>query len=352
MILSINPGSSSLKYKLYDASLNVVSEDNINIENGATGYNLAIEKILKYIDTNSLEIDKIAVRVVHGGPNYNETAEVNDEVISEIEKYSVLAPLHNPWALNVINSFMGKFDQNKIIAVFDTGYFNSLSLDASIYAIGPVESDIKIKRYGFHGISHKFMQTQADPDNTKKVITIHLGAGCSISAINKGNVVATSMGLTPDEGLVMQTRSGDLDPGLVLHLVSKIGLEATKELIEKKSGLLGLTGTDGSMVEVLLLAGEEVTGADSISKYDKTEGNIKKAILALNVYTNKIKHYIGGYTALMGGVDIIVFSGKIGANSKPIRNKVISGLEYMGNFEIQVVETDEELAMAKLVIEN
>jgi acetate kinase len=349
MILSINPGSSSLKYKLFDSSLSLISEDNISIEDGSVDFNLAIEKMLKYIEANFTEIEKVAVRVVHGGPNNNDLAQINDQILSEIEKYSVLAPLHNPPALNVIKNLIEKFGQDKIYAVFDTGYFNSLPEEASRYALGNIETPIIIKRYGFHGISHKAMQTYADLENLKKVITIHLGAGCSMSAIKEGKVIATSMGLTPDEGLVMQTRCGDIDPGLVLYLTSEIGLEKTKELIEKKSGLAGLTGTSGNMIDVLLLAGEEVTGADLDLKYEKSEETVKKAKLALNIYINKIKQYIGSYTALMGGLDTIVFSGKIGSNSKVIRDKAVSGLDYLGEFEIKVIEADEELAMARLV---
>lgn len=349
MILSINPGSSSLKYKLFDSSLGVISEDNFVISDGLEDYNLAIEKMFKLIEGNFAEIEKIAVRVVHGGPNYSDSIQINDEVLTEIEKYSVLAPLHNPPALNVINNLTQKFGQDKIFAVFDTGYFYSLPEEASKYALGNIVTSVAIKRYGFHGISHKFMQEKGDPENSKKLITIHLGAGCSISAIDKGKVMATSMGLTPDEGLVMQTRSGDLDPGLVLYLVSQIGLDETKELIEKKSGLAGMTGTEGSMIDVLLLAGEEVTGADANIKIEKTEENIKKTKLALNIYTNRIKQYIGAYSALMAGIDKVVFSGQIGSNSKVIRDKVMSNMEYLGNIEIEIVEADEELAMAKLV---
>ena len=349
MILSINPGSSSLKYKLFDSSLNVVSEDNIAIEDGSVDFNLAIDKMLKYVESNFAEIEKVVVRVVHGGPNNGEVSKVNDEILSEIEKYSALAPLHNPPALNVIKSLTQKFGQDKIFAVFDTGYFNSLPEESSKYALGSIETPITIKRYGFHGISHKVMQGEADPQNSKKVISIHLGAGCSMTAISSGKVITTSMGLTPDEGLVMQTRSGNLDPGLVLYLASEIGLEKAKELIEKKSGLAGITGTSGSMIDILLLAGEEVSGGDHDLKYEKTEENIKKAKLALNIYINRIKEYIGAYSALMGGLDTIIFSGKIGSNSKVIRDKVTSDLDYLGEIEIKEIEADEELAMAKIV---
>lgn len=350
MILSINPGSSSFKYKLFDTSLNVVSEDDLALDQNTGSCSLAIEKMFKFLEADFSEIEKVAVRVVHGGPNNKEVAQINDKILAEIEKYKPLAPLHNPLALSIIKSLEGKLDQNKIYAVFDTGYFNSLPEEASCYPIGPTETSIEIRRYGFHGISHKFMQSEADPENEKKVVTIHLGAGCSISAIKNGKVLATSMGLTPDEGLVMQTRSGDLDPGLILYLADELGIPETKKLIEEKSGLAGLTGTSGSMIDVLLLAGEDVTGADSALKYEKTYENTKKSMLALDIYVNKIIQYIGGYAALMGGLNTIAFSGKIGFNSATIRDKVMNSLEFLGNVEVKVVETDEELAMAKLVI--
>lgn len=352
MILAINPGSSSFKYKLFDTSLNVISEDNLALDQNAAGCSTAVEKMFKYLEADYCEIEKVAVRIVHGGPNNKEVAQINDKIMAEIEKYASFAPLHNPLAVNIIKSLKGKLDQDKIYAVFDTGYFSLLPEESSYYPIGPVETSLMIKKYGFHGISHKFMQSKTDPENEKKIVTVHLGAGCSVSAIKNGKVLATSMGLTPDEGLVMQTRSGDLDPGLVLYLVSEIGLEETKELIEKKSGMAGLTGTSGSMIDILLLAGEEVTGADHDLKYEKTYEKTKKAILALDIYINKVIQYIGGYAALMGGLDSVAFSGKIGFNSAIIRDKVMNGLEFLGDIEVKVIEPNEELAMAKLVIDR
>lgn len=350
MILVINPGSSSLKYKLFDASLKAVFQDDITLGENIPANEAVLNKILEDLGENLSNIEKVAVRVVHGGPRFSEAVQVTEEVISEISKFSTLAPLHNSQALSIIVALVKKFGLEKVYAVFDTGFFNSLPVEVSTYPVGPVDTILPIRRYGFHGISHNYMKEIIDPANKKRIVTLHLGAGCSISAVNKGQVIATSMGLTPDEGLMMQTRSGDLDPGLVLYLVKEKGYNFTKKLIEQESGLAGMTGTDGNMLDILELAGEKVFGVEHICKYEKTGENRTKSQLALNIYVNKIRQYIGGYAALMGGLDEVAFSGKIGAGSPVIRDKVMSELSFLGNLEVRVVEPDEELAMAKGII--
>jgi len=350
MILVINPGSSSLKCKLFDTSSRVIFQDDITLGKNIPTYDAALNKMLEGLKDNLSNIEKVAVRVVHGGPKFSETVQVTEEVISEISKFSTLAPLHNPQALGIIVASAKKFGLEKVYAVFDTGFFNSLPLEASTYPVGPVDTILPIRRYGFHGISHNYMKEVADPENNKRIVTIHLGAGCSISAVNKGKVVATSMGLTPDEGLMMQTRSGDLDPGLVLYLVKEKGYDFAKKLIEEKSGLAGMTGTNGNMLDILELAGEKVFGVEHVCKYEKTDENRTKSQLALNIYVNKIRQYIGGYAALMGGLDEVVFSGKIGAGSPVIRDRITSRFSFLGNVEVKVIEPDEELAMAKEVV--
>lgn len=346
MLLIINPGSSSLKYKLFDSSFGVIKKDDVVLNDQVPDHKAAVAKVLEALSGDMGEIEKIGVRVVHGGPNFKEASPVSDVLLGEIKKYSTLAPLHNPPALLTIEALLDKFDQSKVYAVFDTGFFNSLPAESRVYPLGPVDTPLPIRRYGFHGISHKYMAESADPSKSKKIITVHLGAGSSISAVNGGQVVATSMGLTPDEGLIMQSRSGDLDPGLILYLASELGVDETKKLIEEESGLAGLTGTDGAMLTILALAGEEISEVDYVCPVAKTDELRDKSAFAIKLYVNKIVQYIGGYAALMNGLEVVAFSGKIGAGSPVIRDKVMSSLGFLGNVEVKVVEPDEELAMA------
>ncbi|MCL5072175.1 MAG: acetate kinase, partial [Actinobacteria bacterium] len=226
MILSINPGSSSLKYKLFDDSVDelILGDDIVIDGTEIKSHTDASNKMLENIGSRINFIKMIGIRVVHGGPKYSEPIIIDPDVISEIEKYSQFAPIHNPFALEIIKLLDKKSLTGVLLfAVFDTGYFNLISEENHSYALPEIEGDIKIRRYGFHGISHRYAQKIADKENQKKVISIHLGAGCSVTAINCGKVVKTSMGMTPMEGLIMQTRSGDLDPGLLIYLVEKFG---------------------------------------------------------------------------------------------------------------------------------
>lgn len=352
MILVINPGSSSLKYKLFDASADaLIADDDIVIDGmNVKNHSDASDKMLEKIGSNIDSVKKIGIRVVHGGPKYNKPTIINEDVVSEIEKYSKFAPIHNPLSLEIIDLLNKKNLENvSIFAVFDTGYFTTMPEENYSYALPDLEDEIRIRRYGFHGISHEYVQSIADEENQKKVISLHLGAGCSISAINCGQVVKTSMGMTPMEGLIMQTRSGDLDPGIMIFLAEKFGIKEAYELINKKSGLAGLTKTDGAMLSVLYAAGEEITGANFKPDFEVDEEMKQRAKLALGMYVNKIKEYIGAYSALMNGVDVIAFTGNIGYNSPVIRNKVIANMDYLGEIEVKTVKPDEELAIAKEV---
>ena len=354
MILSINPGSSSLKYKLFDSSFNQIKVGAYDISKKGNTKNIKIA-VLKMIEELSDQIDeikKIGIRVVHGGNNYNKPTIISKKVISEIKENVHLAPLHNPASLQTIKIIKKRFNNLPIMAVFDTTFFHDLPRHAKTYPIPyEISQKFNISRLGFHGISHKYTLLEVDPKNMYKVITIHLGSGCSVTAINKGKVIDTSMGFTPIEGLTMQTRSGDIDPGIVLFLVKKIGFKKTKKIIEEHSGLSGLTGTDGNMLDILFLAGEKIEAENYKSKnYTSTEKR-EQAKLALKIYTNKIKKYIGAYTAIMGGIDIIAFTGKIGANSSVIQNIIMADLKFLNYTQIKEVLPNEELAIAK-EIEN
>lgn len=358
MILVINPGSSSLKYKLFGSSLELIDDGDFVLgkDSKVKTHEKAVRIIVDRIGSNLQNIKRIGMRVVHGGPDFSKPTLVDKQVVSQMKKYSELAALHNRPSLQMIRALQSKFKRSvPVYAVFDSGYFESLPKENSTYALSQEilsETKMKIQRYGFHGISHKFVHDNVDSENKSRLISVHLGAGCSMAAIKKGKVIKTSMGMTPDEGLIMQSRSGDLDPGIVLHLVKTYGYHRAKKIIEHESGLAGLTGTAGSMLDVLYLAGEEISGTKYYPdpKIVLNEEQKMRAQLALTMYVTKIKEYIGAYAALMGGVDIVAFTGKIGANSSYIRNRVKENMDFLGNFKIEIVEPNEELAIAKELI--
>ncbi|MCX6810899.1 MAG: acetate kinase [Candidatus Berkelbacteria bacterium] len=326
MILIINSGSSSIKYKLFDDELDEIKTGKFSF----AGDNIpkVIDKILVEIGNQASEITKTGYRVVHGGDIADEIMPITLPTINIIQKFSPLAPHHNPPAIEAIRYLINKLPLSQHFAAFDTAFFKDLPAVAKTYPIDQkIAEEFNIKRFGFHGISHNWMLSQIDPDNEKKIITIHLGAGCSMAAINCGKPIDTSMGFTPIEGLPMQKRSGDIDPEIVLFLTEKISEKKTRDLIENHSGLAGISGTSGDMLELL-------ESDDEMSK------------LAIDVLCYRTKKYIGAYAAALGGVDVVVFSGEIGFGSSLIRKKITAGLEYL-DFETKFIKPDEELAIAK-----
>lgn len=328
MILIINTGSSSIKYKLFDNDFSEVISGNFRVE--GKNYSKSIADIIAqthgYID----DIKIIGHRVVHGGNDADEIMPVSLDTMKIIKKYSPLAPLHNPPAAEVIKIAIEKFPQTRQFAAFDTAYFKNLPKFVKTYPIDrEIAEKYSIFKYGFHGFSHQEMALQFDPNKNKKIVTVHLGAGCSASAISSGKPIDTSMGFTPIEGLPMQTRSGDLDPEIVLYLIEKIGVKKTKELIEHHSGLAGISGKSGDMLELL----------ESDDEYSK---------LAIEIFCYRIKKYIGAYAAALGGIDTIVFSGEIGYGSEFIRKKITSDLKYL-NFKTEKLKPNEELTIAKKI---
>jgi len=342
MILVINPGSSSIKFKLFNSDLSEASATDIDFVGRKV--KVPLQKFIKNLDDPS-KISKIGLRVVHGGDKYSKPTLITNEVLSDIKKYSVFAPLHNSLSCNIIRLLQKYFPKIDIFAVFDTAFFFNLPEESSLYAIPrKISEKNQIRKYGFHGISHQYTLEQVDPDNRFKVIIVHLGSGCSMAAIDHGNVTQTSMGLTPVSGLIMQNRSGDLDPGLVLYLVKIFGYKKAKEIIENGSGMLGLYEKTGSIRQILLDAGIKV------SDQTDTGSKNKDATLAINMFVNRIKEYIGSYSALMGGVDIIAFTGKVGYLSEPLRRMSISDLIFLGFKKVVAVEPNEELAIAKEIV--
>ena len=362
-ILVLNSGSSSLKYQLIDSDSEEVLAKGLAERIGVAGgggkikhetakgkFEVEVEmadheqamdhvfELLTDSDRGAVKsVDEIAAvghRVVHGGEKFVQPTLVDDEIIDEIDKMSVLAPLHNPPNLKGIRACKRLMPNVPQVAVFDTAFHATMPDYAYTYAL-PYKyyTDYGVRRYGFHGTSHRYVTTRAqrmlqeegfDPASTK-IITIHLGNGCSMAAVVGGKVVDTSMGLTPAEGLVMGTRSGDLDPAILLYLARELGAspDDIDDLINKKSGLLGITGITSDMRDV----------------EDAAEKGDKKANLALSIFCYRIKKYIGAYAAAMGGVDAIVFTGGIGENSNTVRAKVCDKLEFLG-LELDLEKND------------
>jgi len=268
------------------------------------------------------EITAVGHRVAHGGENFKQSVRINAEVKKDIEKCIEMAPLHNPANLKGILSIEAILPHIPQVAVFDTSFHQTMPPYSYMYAI-PYDyyEKSKIRRYGFHGTSHKFVSQKAcrylgrDFYNIN-IITCHLGNGSSIAAIKKGRSVDTSMGFTPVEGLMMGTRCGDLDLGVMLYIMEKenLSLKEANNVFNKKSGLLGISGISYDMRDV-------ETAAD--------KGN-ERAKLALDMFAYRVKKYIGAYAAAMGGLDLLIFTGGIGENDHETRRKVLEGLEFLG----------------------
>ncbi|NOX14460.1 MAG: acetate kinase, partial [Epsilonproteobacteria bacterium] len=339
-ILVLNSGSSSIKFQLFDAEtyeslvsgiIEQIGENDSLAKikfKDENGKNLELEKNMAIVDhksglevMNSLlieskiikdlcELDGIGHRVVHGGEKFSKPTIINDKVINQIEKLIPLAPLHNPANLDGIKSSVEHCPKVPQVAVFDTAFHSSIPSHAYMYAL-PYETYEKngVRRYGFHGTSHHFIAKEAakylDIDIGKlNAITLHLGNGASMSAVKNGKSIDTSMGLTPLEGLIMGTRCGDIDPAIIFYLARVEGLDIDEldNMLNKKSGLKGICGNN-DMREIGEMA----------------ENGNEKAKLALEMFSYRIKKYIGSYSAVLGRVDCLIFTGGIGENDIEVR---------------------------------
>lgn len=349
-ILVLNCGSSSIKYKLFDMeSKDVLAQgvvekiglkgsflkfplpngDKVVLEGEILEHQAGIEYILgvltsqKYGCISSLsEIDAVGHRVVHGGEEFNSSVFITDEVIKKMEECIELAPLHNPpnlAGIYAVKELMGDIPQ---VGVFDTAFHQTMPAEAYMYGLPySLYEKYAIRRYGFHGTSHRYVSRKGCdslgvPYEKQRIITAHIGNGGSLAAIKDGKSVDTTMGMTPVEGLLMGTRSGDVDAGIISFIMEKenIGTQAISTLVNKHSGLLGVSGVSSDM--------RELRAAIS-------DGN-ERARLAFNMFAYRIKKYIGAYAAALGGVDILMFTGGIGENVDPIREMVCEDMEFMG----------------------
>lgn len=352
-ILVINCGSSSAKYRLFDIKsdkviaqglIERIGEKASACKNHYEAIGAIKEKLLsgKKAPIKSIqEINGIGHRVVHGGEKFSESVVINKKVTDVIKEFSELAPLHNPPSLSGIKACEKYFPGIKQIAVFDTAFHQSMPPYAYIYGIPfSYYKKYKIRRYGFHGTSHRYVAGEAarklnKPIKKLKMVTIHLGNGCSMAAVSYGRSIDTTMGLTPLEGLLMGTRTGDLDPAIVTFLMEKEKLSIKKidDIMNKRSGLLGISGSSNDMRDILSLM---------------KKGN-KRAKLSFDIFVYRIKKYIGSYAAAMGGLDAVILTGGIGENVPMIKNILSRDLKKMlsKKTKFMTIPTNEELLIAK-----
>lgn len=355
LILVINCGSSSAKYQLFDIKKYRVLAKGLIERIGQEGhcashYDAIAEIVRKLTDVKTgaikskSEIDGIGHRVVHGGEEFKESVLITAKVISSIEKYSELAPLHNPPSLAGIKACADILKGIPQVAVFDTSFHQTMPEKAFLYGL-PYKYYEKygIRKYGFHGTSHKWVAQAATKELGKaakklKLITCHLGNGCSITAVSGGRSVDTSMGFTPLEGLIMGTRSGDLDPAVVFYLMEKENLSTQRinDILNKESGLLGISGISNDMRD--LIKGSRGKGQEA-----------SRARLALDMFVYRIKKYIGAYQAAMDGLDAIVFTAGIGEHNPWLVNRIKRDLKKVVSKKVKflVIPTNEELLIAR-----
>lgn len=393
-ILVINCGSSSLKYQLIDMDGEKVlakglverigiegskikhdttGKDRVVIEEPMKDHKKALELVLGAVSNKEYgavksmdEIGAVGHRVLHGGEFFSEPVIIDDEVMKAIESCIELGPLHNPANIMGIEGCEELMPNTPMVAVFDTGFHQSIPAANHIYPI-PYEfyTDYKIRRYGFHGTSHKYVSARAAEILGKdikdlNIVTCHLGNGSSVTAVKSGKSIDTSMGLTPLEGLAMGTRSGDLDPAIIPFIMGKKNMTPSQmdDLLNKKSGVLGVSGLSSDFRDLEVAASEGHT----------------RAKLALDIFCNRVTKYIGAYAVQMGRIDALVFTAGIGENSSFIRENVADGLECLGieidkdlnnnargeeaiiskdstGVKVLVVPTNEELMIAKETLE-
>ena len=389
-IIAINAGSSSLKFQLFEMpeekvitkglieriglknsvfSIVVNGEkitETLDIENHDIAVNIMLDALKNHNIINDInDIQGTGHRVVHGGELFPESALVTDDVLEKIESLTELAPLHNPANIMGIKAFRKLLPNIPHVAVFDTSFHQTMPEESYLYSL-PYNfyKDFGIRKYGFHGTSHKYVSERAAelldrPIDQLRIISCHIGNGASIAAIDGGKSVDTSMGFTPLAGVTMGTRSGNLDPALIPFIMEKTSKNAEEVLniLNKESGLLGISGSSSDLRDI---------------QQDANEGN-ERAKLALDVFASRIHKYMGSYATRMHGLDAIVFTAGVGENSDTVRAKVLEGLEFMGVYwdprlntglhgeeafinyphspvKVIVIPTDEEVVIARDVM--
>jgi acetate kinase len=383
-ILTINRGSGTLKAGLYDASKTPSPIASIKVDRaglpdsrikiagasgktlldapvGDTAANSDLAAILKWLVENHYvsSLAGIGHRLVHGGPRYTESQEITPEVLSELEKIAELDPDHTPQAIQNIEFFSAQLPHAPQIGCFDTAFHASLPKVARMYALPRKMYDEGLRRYGFHGLSCESILQQLRSRYaglaTRRLVIAHLGNGASMTAVHNGHSVDTSMGFTPLEGLVMGTRSGDLDPAAIVYLQEhdRLSPRDIDALLNKQSGLLGVSGTSRDMRDLLDREADDTHAAEAVA-----------------LFCYRAKKYLGAYAAALGGLDAVVFAGGIGENAPQVRERICAGLEFLGikldaelnrsnapvissaasRVTIKVIKTDEDVVIAQHVL--
>src|SRR5271154_4629358 len=383
-VLTMNRGSATLKSALYNAANRNELLLSMNVDKGGSSdsrlkisdshgktlldspvdsreSNADLEAMVKWLRGNGFLAGLAAVghRLVHGGPRYFDPQRVTPEFMSEIEKLTPLDPDHLPAAIRGIKFIAGKFPDVPQVACFDTAFHRTLPQVARMYALPRRLFEQGIERYGFHGLSYEYIMSELAALEEKladgRVIIAHLGSGASMAAVKNGKSVDTSMGFVPLEGLVMATRSGDVDPGILLYLLEqeKMSAKDLSKLLNKESGLLGVSVSSGDMRELL-----EKRAGDS------------RAGEAVELFCYRVKKYIGAYSAVLGGLDLLIFGGGIGERAPAVRRRICEGLDFLGirldsaandanaavisagdgRVRVRVIETNEDLMIVRHVV--
>ncbi|OGL74650.1 hypothetical protein A3C96_04355 [Candidatus Uhrbacteria bacterium RIFCSPHIGHO2_02_FULL_60_10] len=376
MILVINSGSSSLKFKVYDDRLKELAGgivERIGLDKPFLDFRLtgqekqheefaemadhtaALAAALGAMKLGGLAPDKIKTvghRVVHGGEEFVAPTVIDAASLARLETYNLLAPLHNPPNLAGIKSCLVQLPQARNVAVFDTAFYRTLPPMAYLYALPrELHEKHKIRKYGFHGISHAYVVGQAAkllkrPVKLLKLVSCHIGSGASVTAVKGGRAVDTTMGFTPLEGLTMSTRCGDIDPAIPLYLIRTLGWDAAQvdDVLNKKSGMLGLTGHK-DMRDVLARTAWRGTGVEQVAPEDEAERD--RCRTAIDVFCYDVARYVGQFSAIMGGVDAVIFTAGVGERNKFLRDRIMGMVKLPGRPKVMVIPTDEELMIAK-----
>jgi len=357
-VLVINCGSSSIKYRLYDVETELdraqglierIGEGHAHLVHRTNGHQVELTEAIDDYEQGVRRIMELLIaegdppplravddligvghRVVHGGEAFSKSVAVDDRVLAAIEDCCELAPLHNPANLAGIHAAMKIIPDRPHVAVFDTAFFQTMPSSAYVYAV-PYEwyDERKIRRYGFHGTSHRYVTSQAARvlgKSKPNLITLHLGNGCSMSCIRAGQAIDQTMGLTPLEGLVMGTRCGDIDPAIIFRLVRMgEGIEQIRTMLEKQSGLLGISGVSRDLRDI----------------HEAARAGDERAQLAIDVFAHRAKKYLGAFLAELGECDAVVFTGGIGENASWMRAKILDGLAPLG------IDLDERMNRAR-----
>lgn len=383
-ILTINSGSSSIKFSLYHMGQDEIlefhgemegigqskgrfhtvtgsGEDLVSLSLNLPNHEAAFKVLFEWFDDNKSahNINAVGHRIVHGGTKYKEARPVTEELLKQLQELSPFAPEHLPHELSAMGAVNKHYPGAKQVACFDTAFHRNMPEAARLYPLPHSLSDEGVIRYGFHGLSYEYIMTElisevGEETANGRVIIAHLGNGASMAAVSGGQCIDTTMGFTPTGGLVMSTRSGDLDPGVILYLLEKKGMTPCEvnEMVNRKAGLLGISGISGDMGKLLSMENES-------------------AEMAVHIFCYQAKKFIGSLAAVLGGLETLVFTGGIGENSAEVRWKICDGLEFLGinlNKEsnlahtsvisrknapvtVLVMKTDEELMIARHVFE-